>query len=560
MSSHFLFHSEVSETIPFNAKYSFPTQASRVIMSTSRISPITTPTMGSFSAPLNSSAKGRLVQIKLPAQGYLNPLESYLRFDLYIVPPAGSTTYYVNAPRILAAGAHGIFRRMRILYGGMVIEDIQLYNNLVRMLTNVAVGEAYQDGVGTILEGMGSDAARAALFHPITRGGITNSEFVGPLLNNSIFSNTLTARPWVQPNGPVAIIQSDEFVSGTGSSFGKGGVKHTFCISLASGLLTQQKLIPLKWMANQLMIELELEEPAGFLVTGSTAELPLAYEASGLTQPWAAALSTEVVPSQYTAVSATTANAGTVPYTLAADSAQAQNLNYYLDNIYFVANILEFDASYDAAFFKGMASGGVPIKFASWHTHQHIPTGSQATLIIQERARSVKSIFSMLRKRGDLSPAGSTAPFLTDPYWTYPGVTPASGVYDDNSQGIYEFQLRVGGRYFPSQPIRCTFGGGEPLAELQKALNLFGDYQLAAPIKPENWWRWRGLSVLAIELESSNGFELSGVNAEELADLQFLLNLQSGSPGFDNDMFTSTYVHYDSMLIIRPNNIVEKLE
>lgn len=559
MSSHFLFHSEVSETIPFNAKYAFPTQASRVIMSTSRICPITQPTMGSVAAPLNSSAKGRLVQIKLPAQGYLNPLESYLRFDMYIVAAAGATNCYVNAPRILAAGAHGCFRRLRILYGGMVVEDIQLYNTLVRMLTNVAVGEGYADNVGCILEGMGSDAQRAALFHPISRDGVTASQFVGTLLNNSILS-TATARPIVQPNGPVAIIQSDELVNGaSGTIFGSGGVKHTFCISLASGMLTQQKLLPLKWMANQLMIELELEEPAGFLVTGATAEVPTLYETSSLTVPWQC-LSPEIVPAQYNAVAARTANAGVVPYTLSAD-ATYMNLNYFLDNIYFVANILEFDASYDAAFFKGMATGGVPIKFASWHTHQHIPTGTQATLIIQERARSVKSIFCMLRKRGDIQAySGSGNSFLSDPYWTYPGVTPSSGVWYDDQCGIYEFQLRVGGRYFPSQPVRCTFGGTEPLAELQKALNVLGDYQLSAPTKPENWWRWRGLSVMAIELESSNGFELSGVNAEELADLQFIISLPSGSPGFDSDNYTTTFVHYDAMLIIRPNNIVEKLE
>ena len=572
MSSHFLFHSAVSETIPFTAKYAFPTQASRVIQSTVKIPPRTTTQMGSSAAPLTSSAKGRLIQITLPSQGYLNPLESYLRFDLYLTSNSG--TVQVAAPRILNS-VHSMFRRLRVLYGSMVLEDIQLYNALVRTLTDVAVGERYQTNVGAITEGMGSDAARAALFNPLSRGvakGASNPGYDGNLTNQTFAAPDAatgsSAHIYVQPSGPVAILTSTALTS-------SNQVKHTFTISLCSGLLTQQKLIPLKWLANQLTIELELEEPAGFIVTGSTAEVPttLGVQTQSGTTPYGVtpltgtptwpALSTEVVPATYTAVAAVSSN----PVSLTADSAAATmaNLAYYLDNIYYVANILEFDSTYDAAFYQGMATGGVPIKFASWHTHQHVPFGTNSILTIQERARSVKSAFTILRKRNDLVPS-NTGAFLSDPYWTYPGVysnTPNNTQWTDTANGIDEFQFRIGGRYFPSQPVKCLYGAAEPLTELQKALNVMGDYQLAAPVKPETWWRPRGICVMGIEFESTNGLEMSGINAEELADLALIVKLVSGtgtSSGFDSDMYFTTFVHFDAMIIIRPNNVVELIQ
>ena len=122
MASHFLFHSDASETVPMNARYAFPTQASRVVKSQVKIPPRS----GTDMTALDASSKGRLIQIVLPAQGYLNPLESYLRFDL---------TYKITANQVSMAGIrpinsiHSMFRRLRILYGSLVIEDIQNYSD-----------------------------------------------------------------------------------------------------------------------------------------------------------------------------------------------------------------------------------------------------------------------------------------------------------------------------------------------------------------------------------------------------------------------------------------------
>jgi len=73
-------------------------------------------------------------------------------------------------------------------------------------------------------------------------------------------------------------------------------------------------------------------------------------------------------------------------------------LNYAVHNVNLIPEILEFDASYDTAFLQGLQNGGVPLKFASWHTFLFSSAGAQnVNLLIQERSRSVKSIFTVQR-------------------------------------------------------------------------------------------------------------------------------------------------------------------
>lgn len=525
---------------------------------------------------LTSSAKGRTIQITLPAQGYLNPLESYLRFDLGITATTASTK--ILAPRNLNS-IHTMFRRLRVLYGSIVIEDIQLYGALVRTLTNIAVEKEYQDGVGAITEGMGSDAARGMVWESVWRGdtSLTSSEarqggmgaagslvYDTRVLDKTTFGTAAAATAGSVTPGPGRAIVTALTTLGP-----LNDIKHTFTIQLASGLLTQQKLIPLKWLANQLTIELELEEPSMFLVQGVTAAGQSAV-AAGTVGP-APALSDEIVPAVYSDFTAGGQDA-TNGFIIAAHSdGDAAAVGYYLDNIYYVAEILEFDSTYDAAFFQGMATGGVPIKFSSWHTHQHVLNGSSTVLTIQERARSVKSAFSIIRFRGDQDSTN----LRKDPYWCYPGapVNISGGVaipWVESACALDEFQWRIGGRYFPSQPVKCSNGGAEPLIELQKALNLLGDYSLAPAIAPKNWFTPRGVFVVSTEFESTNGFEMSGINAEELADLALVLKLQgnanfststtSGYQTMTGQVYTTTFVNYDALVIIRPNNVLELVQ
>jgi len=85
--------------------------------------------------------------------------------------------------------------------------------------------------------------------------------------------------------------------------------------------MTCKKLIPLNWMAAQLAIEITLASDADALMS----------------------------PTGSPTIS--------------------------LSNVNFVAEMLEFDSTYNTAFYQGLVSGGVPLKFSSWHYHSFAVSG-----------------------------------------------------------------------------------------------------------------------------------------------------------------------------------------
>lgn len=159
-------------------------------------------------------------------------------------------------------------------------------------------------------------------------------------------------------------------------------------------------------------------------------------------------------------------------------------------------------------------------------------------------------------------------------------------------------------RYFPAAPVSGTLGnlttasnnGCEAFLELQKALNVVGDYRLSSSVTSVRWGApflatihtqdyelnsyytvATGGSILAnnppaapfgglfgaacycaaIDLETSNGVEISGLNAEEQSDISFIATWN----GAQQTGYTMTvYAYYDAMLILRENNVLELIQ
>lgn len=146
--------------------------------------------------------------------------------------------------------------------------------------------------------------------------------------------------------------------------------------------------------------------------------------------------------------------------------------------------------------------------------------------------------------------------------------------FDTSSNGgaLQTFQYRVGGRYFPAAPVQCSSttgsavsnGGAEAYIELSKALNIVGDYRLSTGVHTDRWSLVNsGGSLLeydytitgsttastgivsptivtdltnsfagvqgsacfcaAVSLETSNGVEISGLNAEEQVRVEIFI-------------------------------------
>jgi hypothetical protein len=63
--------------------------------------------------------------------------------------------------------------------------------------------------------------------------------------------------------------------------------------------------------------------------------------------------------------------------------------------------------------------------------------------------------------------------------------------------------------------------------------------------------------AMAVSLETTNGVEISGLNAEEQSDISLLANWsQSQQTGFGLEV----YSYYDAMIILRENNVLELIQ
>jgi hypothetical protein len=454
MSSTFKFHSQINETVPWQAQYSFPTQSTKVQKQTVKLIP---KNGSSFSG-------GQIIRIELPADGYLNVLNSVVIFDLAVTS--------VTQARLQRGGAHNVIKRLKVMYGSLVIEDIQEYKTLVRIFNEAAVQQDYATSSGSILDGM-YDVFEIA-------PGQSTAELVT--------SDSTTAHSIKN-----AVVAAKEL----------SAVTRTYAISLLSGLLSSKKLLPLKWMAAQLSIEITLSEFADAFMT---------------------------------------------------DNAAAETA-YTMTNVSYLAEMIEFDSAYDSAFYAGL-SQGVPIKFDSWHYHSFNLVGTTNQLQIHERSRSVKEAFAVIRSSDPANARNDTDIFFHDT-----GITQAgTGVIAAGTTAkVNEYQWRVGGRYYPSQPVRCTNGGAEAYLELMKCMDSVGDYSRASNINYLNWAPPSGLQgqkfIMCAEFENTDVMpdSIAGINAEEQSDINLSVTLAAAPTSKKLEVF----MHYDALLIVREGNLVD---
>lgn len=236
-------------------------------------------------------------------------------------------------------------------------------------------------------------------------------------------------------------------------------------------------------------------------------------------------------------------------------------------------------------------------------------------LQIQERSRSVKALFACQRRAPYDIETDSGAMFFCS----------SSNKLLPNT--LQSYQFRIGGRYFPAAPVQtsstvgadATNGGAEAFIELQKALNIVGDYRLSTGCNTAKWAMapfgtsrfvgdfethyseadyafalttfdqqgrpyteqitYPGVGAhptnsninpnafcgnlgsscfaMAIDLETSNGVEISGLNAEEQSDISLVATYARSQ---ENNFNMEVYCFYDAMIILRENNVLELIQ
>lgn len=167
---------------------------------------------------------------------------------------------------------------------------------------------------------------------------------------------------------------------------------------------------------------------------------------------------------------------------------------------------------------------------------------ANANLQIQERSRSVKALFAVLRRNPPNIATDSHATFFStsEPTTGTPGV-----------QTLQQYQFRIGGRYFPAAPVQCSItpgsaisnGAAEAYVELSKALNIVGDYRLSSSVNSNRWAMSPQLNSVAGGITETifptnlNEYDFDGTMSHVVGNVPFVartkqpLNATSGTLG-----------------------------
>lgn len=188
----------------------------------------------SFSATGNN-----IIRIDLSADALLDTQHSYLRFTL--------TNNSGKTAGIDYAGGHSFIRRLRVEQSGTVLEDINSYNRLMG-----AIVLPCQSG-----------------FEHHKERAVTEGVFGGGAGNTT--ADGATATQIADLNGKSSSAMGGQRAN-LNTQLANGGT-YTFCIPLNSGILNNEKLIPLMLMSAPITIEIELAplaEPLAFEDTAAT--------------------------------------------------------------------------------------------------------------------------------------------------------------------------------------------------------------------------------------------------------------------------------------------------
>lgn len=400
--------------------------------------------------------------------------------------PAASSLTVILLPGIKfgSTGAQELFSLERVTYGGTVLEEIRNRQQLARGLHNLGVSQASAASQGTLTDGR--------------QGGY-------------VYDDTLTT-------GHSSVVDADA------QSFLNMGVTYRYSVPLISGLFNCNKLLPLKWLAAQWALELEVGDVSETMITTKA---------------------------------------------LLDDS----SLTFTLSNVHFCTELLEFPDTYDTAFYVGLSNGGVPIKFNTWRYHTFNITGTTNHLQIHERARSIKAAYAWVVDRTQKSRACDRyAAFfklnskLEEANNLAMGskITKSTDAKTEATGRIKQYQYRVGGSYFPAQPVDCSNGGVEAYNELLKALDGMNDFTFNHNIRPSQWTGFQHIQdigekfCMALEFEHADVVPdtITGISGEEQSDIALQIDL-TDAPEAGYAKAVDVFLAVDAMIVIGTGNTVK---
>ena len=163
-------------------------------------------------APQNGTSGynlGDIININIPTRANLVmvPTENYLKFDLTIKNTSGAASSY----RWDSCGAHGLIQRIRVYHGSNLLEDIDNYGLLSKMLFDLQVPADAAYGKYNVMCGTRNDlvlqnngtaltsaADATAIYTAIANGTLSaNQVNSGELMGASIANNASTTTVYI---------------------------------------------------------------------------------------------------------------------------------------------------------------------------------------------------------------------------------------------------------------------------------------------------------------------------------------------------------------------------
>lgn len=358
--------STVGYQVPSKLKYS---QALPLAVPSQNFTELFTPTNGSTFQP------NGIVRIPISADAFLSPMESYLQFTI----TNKSRQLATAAPNVdinvrLDHSCQSFLQRVRVLApNGAPIDDIVDYNVLSALMSDFQHDPEWRSTDGHTTSG---------------------------------YSQTMS-------DGVDGIYALPDY-DGHTMRLGVAGVAQhaTFTMHIIGTLLSQNKMLPLKYMNTGVILELTLAPAIDALISRGA-------------------------------------------------NSQADNvLNYEMSDISYVGRILRFDQLFYSAFeqllLAGAQTGQPAVQIHSPSYHHFSGTGragTQFNLAIGENAASIKSMFAVFREQLNVQSAT------------------ASRIGARTRDHIGEYQFRIGSKMYPNTPVRISAqNSGSSYSELKKAL------------------------------------------------------------------------------------------
>lgn len=538
--------------IPDFAVYEEPNEVVRIKTITPRIPPVT----GTQFSP------GQTIRLEFPSQGYLNPVRTNLEFSVTLfgaqvttagVSIDGSNTYSITSPQIrFQNNIQSIFDRVRIMYGSTPLEDLLDYNQIVRCKTEwykpdcvstmnqFSVAEGIGGTLNAVANTTGTGTSRQSVRSRFIQGlcGTTDNAFNGFSRDGSNVPNAVGG------------------ISCLSNTVGTWACTRTYQITLdGSGLMNQKKLIPLKWMASQLAIELTLTDPKNCIFITGNGGVTLSSNKIGA--------GASVAP----------VFAPLVP-------------TYRVFDVVLKPEILEMSPSYDQMFLKVVSErGGVTLRFDSWNTYHYPNTGgSTCRLDVKDRSKSIRHMVCLQRYQNPT--------YIYDMHGSVNGSGPETF--------LSSYQWKVGNTYYPPYPVigylanapTITNGGVEAYANLKNMMLRNDLYVSQSNISIVNWGlindvplnllldytaQLRGYQdngdsnitlpaqnvagemasatfAAVVDLESSHGLEIGGFDGETVDDIAFI-GQYSGTQSSSFEFLVM--VNYDAQIVLSSDNVLK---